>query len=659
MNLADDEEEIKKIDDEINIEEQDNKELEEDSEVESDEDADIEEDFEEDKFLLDPAVLYKTELEKSTNGFKSFFMSFSFLKNASIFEKILILIFLLIPALLGGILGLVLIILVFLFWQIDNILKFLLKHFGKIESFFKNSISTLKKKISEDAGGFFKKIFFSTFLYSVIMLNGIFYVLIKGIMIPLQSLSGVNKVISNFIAKITRGISNILKGPTQLALTDIEKNNLVSGKGSFLGNSKSAGKTKKKVKGKNNSAKEGFLFGGKQNANLSNKKMNLKGDVNKDDDMASKIFGLDSKTIVSNGQVGNHNQADLKKIDELEDKMNQLGMNSSMLNMPSTLALSNRLKREAMLEEMRESILRNITNNFDKYIDKDGIISDFKPSFQEKIGKEYSELGHHERILEDINMEKKEKMGVIDSATNNLSSLGYNNPIALSSHYKELRDKGVEYPAKEILKEQNPNWNTLTKEEKFSAAMSLADTRAGQEDLRDLVNFHDHAKENKHSLSCEDHLEKKLENAKLDLKQERIEFQDRYGHNCQELIQQEMKNQGIPSDKVLTDREFKEVATNIVEKFPEQQQIDMFKDLREHSQSYKEARECEKELKYEKDLSIELSQEKEEKNNFVSQIVENIKKETEQVKKPNEMTNVEKVLERRGEKTQGGNELSL
>ena len=92
-----------------------------------------------------------------------------------------------------------------------------------------------------------------------------------------------------------------------------------------------------------------------------------------------------------------------------------------------------------------------------------------------------------------------------------------------------------------------------------------------------------------------------IQNAEKDFKQEAQEFKDRYGQDCQQLLEKEMIKQGIPITKSMNDKEFESVVMNIVKKFPEEQQVDMAKDFREHSLTYLELQNCKKDLNQERE----------------------------------------------------------
>ena len=179
-------------------------------------------------FFLEITDLYKEEYNKSINGFKNFINSFEVIKNASLFEKIFLSLFIIIPALLSGFVGLLLLLIVLVFWQISIIFKAILRSFKKVETFFYDNMKKIKATITsfKNSGGLFKRLIFSNFLYSILCLNGLFYLLMKGMMIPISSLDKLNKILGNLATKTTRGISNVLKSPSELALSSIKNNAL-------------------------------------------------------------------------------------------------------------------------------------------------------------------------------------------------------------------------------------------------------------------------------------------------------------------------------------------------------------------------------------------------------------------------------------------------
>lgn len=175
-----------------------------------------------DSFLKDVKSLYKTELNDFIENIKNMFFCFKKFKNCSFFEFIFILLLVIIPLFFGISILFLLFLFLFLFWQLFLIIKILSKYFKKKATSIKKTIRIIKKKIKKfkKTGGFFKRIFFSNFLYSIIVINGIFYLIFKNLSIALNSINNINKIISNISAKIAKSISNICTFPSKLILGD-------------------------------------------------------------------------------------------------------------------------------------------------------------------------------------------------------------------------------------------------------------------------------------------------------------------------------------------------------------------------------------------------------------------------------------------------------
>ena len=71
-----------------------------------------------------------------------------------------------------------------------------------MSGYFFRKIKNYKKD-----GGFFKKLIFSNALYTLLMFNGVMYMIIKGMMLPVKSALDIEKIIANVIAKIEKGIT--------------------------------------------------------------------------------------------------------------------------------------------------------------------------------------------------------------------------------------------------------------------------------------------------------------------------------------------------------------------------------------------------------------------------------------------------------------------
>ena len=188
---------------------------------------------EEKKFFQEFADLYKKELQNSMESFKNTLNSFSLMKESSFIEVFLIFLFLAIPAILAGLIGFFFIGLLFVMWQIYILIQMFAKKFDKIEKKLKSTIEKIKVKIStiKNSGGFFNRLIFSNFLYSILMINGILYVFIKGIAFPIRSFGEIDKILANLIGKTLNLATVTLRAPSELALNSSRTNNLIGGKG--------------------------------------------------------------------------------------------------------------------------------------------------------------------------------------------------------------------------------------------------------------------------------------------------------------------------------------------------------------------------------------------------------------------------------------------
>lgn len=611
-------------------------------------------DTEKKPFFLEITDLYKEEYNKSINGFKNFINSFEVIKNASLFEKIFLSLFIIIPALLSGFVGLLLLLIVLVFWQVSIIFKTFLKYFKKVETFFYNNIKKIKATITsfKNSGGLFKRLIFSNFLYSILCLNGIFYLLMKGMMIPISSLDKLNKILGNLATKTTRGISNVLKSPSELALSSI-KNNALSASHSGHSNSFSNNisvssrglRTGLGLFAKNsirNKARRQFVKDLKrERAKYNSKSIYMDGRY-----INENIFNT-KNTTTENKNTQNINEDIKTRGEENQERLRDLVLDTENQRRPFSYNLSDRAMEDLMMSNITDDILNHIKNNFKDIID-DKPIRDIQP--------EIPLNNNMSKITDDLKTETQEKIDNINSAQNNLNSLGYQDPISLSSQYKDMRDNGVEYPVTETLKAQNHNWDQLSQDDKIRAAINVGDIRAGQEDLRDLHHYNEWTKDEGKNISYESYLSTKLENAQRDCQQESSEFKERYGHDCEQLIQQSMKENNIPLEKSMNNQEFEKVAMDIVKKFPEEKQVEMAKDLREYNLTYVEVQNCKKDLQREKQISTEKTEteKNDEKREVTEKINHSMKSFVDMVEERRQNNSIENKQEKsNGQKSEG------
>ena len=199
----------------------------------------IDKDIQEKKqFFKEFTDLYKEELDRSIDSFKRTLESFSLMKESSFIEKFLIILFLSIPAIIAGLIGFLFIGILLILWQIYIFIRIFTRSFDKIEASIKEAFNKIKIKISsmKNGTGFLNRIIFSNLLYSVLMFNGLLYVLVKGLAFPIRSLAEIDKIIANLASRSINLVSNGLRGPSELALRNLRTNNA-------MGRDKSKGST--------------------------------------------------------------------------------------------------------------------------------------------------------------------------------------------------------------------------------------------------------------------------------------------------------------------------------------------------------------------------------------------------------------------------------
>ncbi len=172
------------------------------------------------KFFQEVADIYKNEFNNSITCFKNALESLKLVRKTSFFETILVVIFLVVPAILAGCIALIIVLILFLLWQLYLITKSIFELLKKAEVSIKGINEKIRKKIRalRGSGGFLNRLIFSNALYSLMMFNGVMYMLVKGLMLPVKSILDVEKILTNILAKIEKGITTVLKAPSELAL---------------------------------------------------------------------------------------------------------------------------------------------------------------------------------------------------------------------------------------------------------------------------------------------------------------------------------------------------------------------------------------------------------------------------------------------------------
>ena len=188
-----------------------------------------EEDKVKEPFFKNFKELYTEELQRSIKSFKNSVDVFAFMKESSIIEKFLIALFLSIPAVFAGSLGLLFIPILLLLWQFYVLINVIIKQFDKIETKITDTITKFKNKLitiknNSGGGGLIYRLLFSCLLYSLITLNGILYLFIKGVAFPIRTVAEIDRIIANLGVRSLNGITSIFRSPSMLALNDSKSN---------------------------------------------------------------------------------------------------------------------------------------------------------------------------------------------------------------------------------------------------------------------------------------------------------------------------------------------------------------------------------------------------------------------------------------------------
>jgi hypothetical protein len=194
------------------------------------------------EFIQSFKVLYKREM---TGTSKSLVTCLNILKtDGSLFERLFMFILLCVPALIGIIATLIYIIILSILAFFHVLFSLLLKAITPAHDFMRLKFRTWWAAVKRNAGsGNFFKILFSIAMFSVVLINGMMYVCIKGVMIPLKSIHDINKILANLSAKAIDVFRKTLRAPAEM--TTKKFNNLSNGLTNDLTNGlKSKSKTK-------------------------------------------------------------------------------------------------------------------------------------------------------------------------------------------------------------------------------------------------------------------------------------------------------------------------------------------------------------------------------------------------------------------------------
>lgn len=537
------------------------------------------------KFIEEFADLYKNELQNSIDSFKNAYESFKLMKKTSIVEKVLILLFLAVPAIFGGLLTLFFILILLLLWQIHILLKVFIKFFDRVETSIKETMAKIRKKIDtlKNSGGFFNRLIFSNSLYSLIMFNGILYMLVKGMMLPLKSAAEIDRILANLVSKGVRAATMGLRGPSELALANLRGNALRSGKTAL----------KETAKGRNKLQLRDLLKA-RQNLRKKNNDMTKKVEAVKGAVLKNKAIFL--KDAIAK-DIGVKLQAAQNGL--VEQKLNAIAEKNSQIQTPSSSTLSNVNNKKDELMDLISAMLRDSI--------ADRIKADLKDNFLEQYfeGQDSRNSKSQQKPLEasvkEVLDEDRNATNVGESHAIGIAAGMYNNDVQSQVNQAEaseslkqannMYERGVN--TSEALSMAFKDFNKMDLNEQLDKAIAFGYYRDAQEDRGFNEELKQYA-ESEPRPTAKEVAEKDLELAREDLENEKRQFQEKYGARPEELMAEKMKEHGFSPYGTLPTKDFIELAKEVVveqvknETIDEKQQFDMIKDLGEYGAAFVE-----------------------------------------------------------------------
>ena len=545
------------------------------------------------KFFEEVGNIYKNEFKQSISCFSNVIDSIKLISKTSLFELILVFLFLIIPAILAGCIAFLVVILLFVIWQIYLITKTIYKLFEKVEFSIKDTINNIKIKIKnyKKDGGFFKKLIFSNALYTLLMFNGVMYMIIKGMMLPVKSALDIEKIIANVIAKIEKGITTILKSPSELATANIKSQNLKENKKSK--NNKNEISNEKKLKAEIKKLKD--------KTKLKDKPQQKQEKINE----IAKALREQKNIELVNAIAKNIKNYQDKQID---NKIN----NKEILNSQNPIK-EQIIKDNEILKIAEKPDRRELPSSIDSFMPKidllngkifDGLIEKLSEigknidvgNIKEQLGKiENVNSSNIDKMLADARNEIKENQEEAKNANKKqLELFGEEKSKEISENYKHNEGKSLGTCMKEAGVD-------LSSEKALEYAFYQADINTARDDTIDAKEFEQYAKENS-NITMVEYREHKLEDAEKQLNEEKQTFSERYDEkDCQEMLLEAMQELNYPLNSPLKEEQKMEVCKVIARQFPDDEtKINAMKDSAEYIEAFEEKMRCDKELSNEK-----------------------------------------------------------
>jgi len=167
-------------------------------------------------FIQDLGDIFADNFAFAWSSFKAGFNSLFLGGKTLLAHKILILLFISIPAIFGGtvvfIVGLVLILLWILFMILKNFSDIL----EKIEKKLKSKLVSWRNFIRSDKKMTLSEKIIKFGAYTVVIgANGVMYVIIRGVRVPIKSLAQITKIVGNITDKFSETLNSIMKSPAR------------------------------------------------------------------------------------------------------------------------------------------------------------------------------------------------------------------------------------------------------------------------------------------------------------------------------------------------------------------------------------------------------------------------------------------------------------
>lgn len=572
------------------------------------------EDKKDKKFFQEVKDIYKNEFKQSFSCFSNVVDSMKLTSETSLFELILVFLFLIIPAILAGCIAFLIVILLFIIWQIYLITQTIYKLFEKAEFSIKDTIKNIKIKIKnyKKSGGFVNKLIFSNALYTLLMFNGVMYMLIKGLMLPVKSILDVEKILANIIAKIEKGITTALKAPSELAVANTKSQNLKASKKS---KDKNVGKDNKLVSDKklaNNKKLKAEIKELNQKEKLKEKSQQKQEKIDekakalhqaKNVELANAITKSLKQNLDKSSEKTIFDKQNLNKTELFANKVNEekivtevlknkeiekLAMNSEAKSMPDSNFLGNDK------QEMRNAVLGNIANVLAQ-IGKDIAENSFNKDIISK-NLNRSSNPDMEKMLADARNEQIENQ--IEAQTAILKQ----NEIYGKDKVKEINaiyKPGGNVSLGDALQQVGVDLFTQQGVDKaLEYAYHQADNNIANSDIDDAREFEQFVKKNP-DATIKQYYENKLKDAQDQASKEADTYEIRYGKNCLDLFERAMEEYGYDPSKPLTEEQKINVCKYAAKKSSDdpKEQVNAMKDAAECLETIEEKRRCEIELK--------------------------------------------------------------